>query len=78
MALAGLRCERGFDVGADRLGRVVRRVALEHLAVAADQELGEVPLDRLGAEQARRLGLQPVPQRVRLSPLTSTLPSSES
>ena len=36
--------------------RVGRRVALDDLAVAADQELGEVPLDRLAAEHARRLG----------------------
>jgi hypothetical protein len=34
-----------LDVGAQLFGRVVRGVALAHLAVAADEELGEVPLD---------------------------------
>ena len=54
--------ERGFDVLRERLGRVGRCVALEHLAVAADQELGEVPLDRVDAEEAALLFLQPLVQ----------------
>src|SRR4029078_7217040 len=58
--------ERGFDVAPERLGRIVRREALDHLAVPADQELGEVPLDRLGAEDAWRLGREPLPDRRRL------------
>src|SRR5947208_192850 len=56
--------ERGLDVGAHRLGRVGRRVALDDLAVLADQELGEVPLDRLRAEKARLLLGQPFPERM--------------
>lgn len=35
-----------------------RTEALDHLAVAADEELGEVPLDALGPQQARRLFFQ--------------------
>src|SRR5436189_1899517 len=58
--------ERRFDVAAQRLGRIVRREALDDLAVLADQELGEVPLDRLGAEDARRFGGEPLPDRRRL------------
>src|SRR3954451_4700057 len=58
--------ERGFDVVLQRLGGIVRRVALDHLAVLADQELGEVPLDRLRAEDARRLRGEPLPERRRL------------
>ena len=55
----------GLDVGLEGVGCVRGGVALEHLPVATDQELGEVPLDGLGAEQARRLGAQPCPERVR-------------
>ena len=36
----------------DLLGRVVRRIAPDDAARAIDEELGEVPLDRLGAEHA--------------------------
>nr|GFD56692.1 hypothetical protein [Tanacetum cinerariifolium] len=38
---------------------------VHHLAVRADQELGEVPLDRFRAQHAGRLTLQMLPQRVR-------------
>src|SRR4051812_41401102 len=58
--------QRRLDVGAQRLRRVVRRVALDDAAVPADQELGEIPLDRLGAEDAGRLGGEPFPERMRL------------
>src|SRR5262245_61516363 len=59
------RCQRGFDV-AGQLGRLVlRRIALDGLAVAADQELGEIPLDRLRAEHTGCLLRQPAVQRVR-------------
>src|SRR3974390_692011 len=58
--------ERGLEVGAHRLRRVRGGVALDDLAVLADQELGEVPLDRLAAEQARLLLGQPLPQRMRV------------
>src|SRR5690349_11636647 len=42
--------QRRLDVALHRFGRVVRSEALDHLAILADQELGEVPLDRLRAE----------------------------
>src|SRR5690606_33663729 len=56
--------QRLLDVARQRLRLVGRRVAPDHPAVAADQELGEVPLDRVDAEQAALLVLQPLPQRV--------------
>src|SRR6266571_2422665 len=52
------------DVLVDGLGLVGRRVALQHLTVLADQELREVPLDYLAAEDAGLLALQPFPQRM--------------
>src|ERR687889_576608 len=58
------RGEGRFDRGPHRVRRVGRRVALDDTAVAADQELREVPLDRLGAEDARRLARQPLPERM--------------
>src|SRR3954466_1968940 len=58
--------ERGLDVLLDGFGLLGRRISLADLAVAADQELGEVPLDRLDAEQAGLLALQPLPQRMRI------------
>src|SRR3954470_531807 len=58
--------ERCFDVATQRLGRIVGTEALEHLAVLADQELGEVPLHRLGAEDPGRFGGEPLPDRPRL------------
>src|SRR3954469_12855836 len=64
--IAVLCRERGFDVALQRLGRIVRRVALDDLAVLADQELGEVPLDRLGAEDSGRLRGEPLPERRRV------------
>src|SRR5690606_18999681 len=60
-----LRGQRGNDVGLDRLRRTGRRVTLDHPAVAADEELGEVPLDRFGAEDARLRGLEPRVERMR-------------
>ena len=53
------------DVLLDPGRRVRGRVAPDHLAIAAHQEFGEVPLDALGAEDA---GLRPEPavQRVRV------------
>src|SRR5688572_3561737 len=57
--------QRGLDVPGDGFGLLVRRVALEHATVATDQELGEVPLDRVNAEQSALLVLQPLPQRMR-------------
>src|SRR5687768_1325460 len=66
MASSGSGGEGRFDVAPHRVGRVGRRVALEDLAVPADQELREVPLDRLAAEDARRFARQPLPERVGL------------
>src|SRR5512140_1566211 len=43
--------EKLLDVAGDRCRLRVGRIALDHLAVAIDEELGEVPLDGLGAEQ---------------------------
>ena len=56
------RCQ----VGLDRFWFVARRIALEYRAVGADEELGEVPLDRLGAEKAGLLRLEVFVERVRV------------
>src|SRR3546814_14079519 len=53
----------GLDIRLDFLGLGRRRVAFDDLAVAADQELGEIPLDGLAAEHPRRRGLQQAIQR---------------
>src|SRR5688572_30486702 len=50
---SGRQC--GLDVARDRLGLVGGRIALEHAAVAPDQELAEVPLDRIDAQEAALL-----------------------
>ena len=47
--------QRLFDVLGQRRRRVGRRVALDHGAVLADQELGEVPLDRRCCPECRAL-----------------------
>src|SRR5262245_60354494 len=44
------RLQELCNVGRDGRGLGVRRVALDDLAFAIDQELGEVPLDRFRAE----------------------------
>ena len=54
------------QVGLDRLWFVARRIALEYRAVGADEELGEVPLDRLGTEKAGLLRLEVFVERVRM------------
>ena len=38
------------QVGLDHLRLITRRVAFQDRAVGTDEELGEVPFDRLGAE----------------------------
>src|SRR4051812_49313816 len=58
--------QRGLDVRRNRLGLVDRRIARDHPPVASDEELGEVPLDRVDTKQAAFLILQPSPERVRL------------
>src|SRR3954454_490982 len=57
--------ERLLDVGGDPLGRRGRAVALADGAVPADQELGEVPLDR-AAHHPGPLLAKPLEERVRL------------
>src|SRR6185312_4470078 len=58
--------QQAIQLPADLLRGVGGRVALHHLSMAVDQELGEVPLDRLAAEDALALVLQPLVQRVRM------------
>src|SRR5215203_968007 len=53
------RLEQFLDIAADRLRLRRRRVAAEDVAIAVDQEFGEVPLDALGAEHALGVALQP-------------------
>src|SRR5215471_12697210 len=57
--------EQAFDVAFERLGLRGRREALDDLAVAPEQKLREIPLDRLGAQDARRRVRQPLVQGVR-------------
>ena len=52
--LASSGAQRLLDILRQRSRRIGGRIALDHLAVLADQELGEVPLDGLAAQQARR------------------------
>ena len=68
---AGARAARSCATAASRCRRRgsgfgVRRVALDDVAVAIDQELGEVPLDRLGAEQSGLRLLQVLVERRRV------------
>ena len=62
-----------FDVRGNVLRLVDGRETLHQRAVAADQEFGEVPLDRFGAQDARRDVRQPLEQRVRLGALDGNL-----
>src|SRR6266511_1628939 len=52
-----------LDVGHDGLGLGLRRIAFDDVPLAVDEELGEVPLDRLGAEQAGLFLLQVLVKR---------------
>src|SRR5690349_13264444 len=54
-----------LDVLLDARGGIGRAVAAHHFAVARDEELREVPLDRLRPHQARRFALHPVVERAR-------------
>src|SRR5690606_1945751 len=58
--------EQGGDVLFDGVGGVGRRIALYHLAILVHQELGEVPLDRLAAKNARRFLLEVLVERMRV------------
>ena len=60
---SGLRRQGHLDVARQAFGLVLRCVAADHASVAPDQELGEVPLDRLAAQQAGCLLFQPAEQR---------------
>ena len=42
--------QRRLNIPRQLLRRVLRRVAADHLAVLADQKLGEIPLDGLAAQ----------------------------
>ena len=42
------------DVTRELFGLLARRIAAHHSKLPVDQELGEIPLDRLGAQEARR------------------------
>src|SRR5690606_39094068 len=56
--------EQRLDVAFQFTGLVLGRKAPYHRAVTIDQELGEVPFDGLGAQHARRGGLQVLVQRM--------------
>src|SRR6185437_2151559 len=58
--------QRPLDVGLERLRRVVRRVARHDVALAIDEELREVPLDRLGPEETRLRALEKAIDRRRV------------
>src|SRR5688572_1574624 len=57
--------QQGLDIGFQILGLGGGREPIDHLAVAVDQELGEVPLDGLAAEHALGATLQPAIQWMR-------------
>ena len=54
--------QRGLDVPCDAFGLVQRRVAPDHFAVLADEELGEVPLDGLADDMQLYCPALRVPQ----------------
>ena len=61
------QCGQGFvNICCQLFGRRLRRKAFNDLAVAPDEELGEIPLHGLAAEQAGGLLLEPVEQRLGL------------
>src|ERR1700723_1683315 len=41
------------DVARELFGLLAGRIAAQHAVAAVDKELGEIPLDRLGAQEAR-------------------------
>jgi len=52
-----------FDVLGDARRLVGGGIAADDFAVATDQEFGEIPFDRLGADDPRRFGFQPLIER---------------
>jgi hypothetical protein len=58
--------QRLLDVLRQTFRGIGGRVAPDHLPVLANQELGEIPLDGLAAQDAGRFGGQPLVQRVGL------------
>src|SRR4051812_29660459 len=55
-----------LDVGGQRFRLVDRRIARDDAPVATDEELAEIPFDRLCAEDSTLLRLQPAPERMRV------------
>src|SRR4029434_4831840 len=55
-----------LDVGLEAVGLGVGRIALDDVALAVDQELGEIPLDRLGPQKSRLLLLEKAIERGRV------------
>ncbi len=64
--------EKRCDLRCDRLRRVGRGEALDNVALTIDEEFREIPLDRLGAEDARSSRFQMLVDGMREEPLTST------
>src|SRR6266542_2022307 len=52
-----------LDVGHDGLGLGLRRIAFDDVPLAVDEELGEVPPDRLGSEHGEPFVGEPLVQR---------------
>src|SRR5579871_2520044 len=62
--LQGYALQQILNRGLEARRRVIGPEAFDHLPGAVDQELGEVPLDGLCAEQSRLFVLEVPPQRV--------------
>src|SRR5580765_60868 len=60
---ASRRLKKLLDIACDRRRLGVRRVALDHLSVAVDEEFGEVPFDRFGPQQSGLLLLEILVER---------------
>lgn len=58
--------EQFLDIRSDRVGLGSGRVALDHLALLVDEELGEVPLNAFKAEESGLLVLQELEDLVRV------------
>ena len=59
-----LSSQRRLDILGQAGRGIGRGVAFENVPLLVDQKLGEVPLDRLAAQQPRRFGRQPTVQRI--------------
>src|SRR5688572_8072629 len=56
--------QQRLDIGFEIFGLGRGREAIDHIALAVDQELGEVPFDGFAAEQAPGAALEPAIQRM--------------